>query len=181
MPKKRSGVLPGCSVTEHEIFLVDSISDHSLAEVMRQMVEIQKQDKDALIDLWIKTDGGDFSAVPAFLDFVRLRRVNLVTTAFGDVGSSGVFLFGAGKRRRAAKLSEFIFHQVSLGFDSDESLNLSELNPIFGHLKELHNFSIDFLVELYKIKKKLATKLINKKKRLTAHKMLELGMVHEVL
>ncbi len=165
----------------HELFWVGDVDDDTLARLINEIREVQAEDPKALFDLWIKTGGGDFTVVAAFLDFVRVKKVNLVTTALGDVASAGLFLFGAGKVRRATKLTKFYFHKVCVNFDLDRDVNLPQMKVDSRNLEERHEESITILMSLYKLSRRAVEDLLDSEKRWTAKEMKVKGLIHEII
>ena len=164
-----------------ELFWVGDVDDNALARLIDEITAIRKDDPKALFNLWIKTGGGDFTVVAAFLDFMRVKKINLITTALGDVSSAGVFLFGAGKARRATRLTKFYFHKVCVNFDVDRDVNLPQMKLDAKNLEERHEESVIMLMDLYRLDRGAVETLLNSERRWTAKEMKRKGLVDQVI
>lgn len=89
------------------------------------------EDPDAAIYLAVSSSGGPSGAAMSFFDMMRVvYRPNLVTIGTGDVDSSGIILFLAGKRRLIARNTTLLLHPAGRYFDGDVRYTPHEIEAI---------------------------------------------------
>lgn len=165
----------------YRVFWVGDVDDNNLLRVMNEINHAMSQDPgNYLIDLWIRTDGGQLNIAQAFLDFVRVNKVDLATTAFGQVSSAGTLIFGAGLVRRACRMSRFFFHKLYVPIDSC-NLDIDDSNDLHGSIKTQHKLSENLLKRLYKLSQEQIDFLVKKKRRWSPQQMKKMGIVDQII
>ncbi len=171
---------PKKKIRSHRIFWIGEVDEEHLAQIISQILEIKQEYPKATIDLWVLTEGGSLSVAKAFIDFVRVHEINLITTGFGTVDSAGTMIFGAGKVRRATQNCTLHFHELYVE-RCEESLTAKKSKLITDGLKRAQNDSVKLKMKLYQVSRKLIMKLIRSDRDWTAKQMLEMKMIHEII
>ncbi len=180
--KEKLGLVLGPEAPKvvHRIFWIGDVDDAHLERVIDQISPIIFEDPMAIIDLWIRSDGGPFNVAQAFLDFVRVNNVQLATTAFGYVSSAGTLIFGAGIVKQACRMSRFFFHKLYVPVEPC-NMDIDESSDLRDSIRVQHRFSNDLLRRLYNLSQEQVDCLIKRKTRWSAQQMKKMGIVDQII
>jgi ATP-dependent protease ClpP protease subunit len=131
---------------------------------------------DAVVYLYIHSDGGDAFAGLSAMDHIRNNRVPVVTVADGFVASAATFLLLGGTERKSMRNAKILIHQLSTAFWGkyadllDEVENSRELMESFRNVYGQHT----------KLRGKELDSLLKKELHMNAERSLSCGMVDEI-
>jgi ATP-dependent Clp protease protease subunit len=80
------------------IFLIGEINHGSAARVYMQMLYLQSQKRDADINLYINSPGGNVTDTLAVIDVMRFLSCDVATYCIGECASGGAVILMAGKK-----------------------------------------------------------------------------------
>jgi ATP-dependent Clp protease protease subunit len=105
-------------LSERIIFLGTEIDDQVANLVVAQMIQLESEDPDADISLYINSPGGSVYAGFSIYDTMQFVKPDVATYCIGIAMSMGAMLLAAGAhgKRVALPNSKILIHQVSSGF-----------------------------------------------------------------
>lgn len=119
------------NLIEDRIIWIDFEIDDSLLDVVKQIIQINKDDKNISIEdrkpikICIFSYGGNIDSTFTFLDICKLSKTPIITINFGVAISAGLLIFLAGHKRYTLSKSQFLIHSGSGGtngtFEQTES------------------------------------------------------------
>ncbi len=98
-----------------EIFLTEGVDTESCSTVIKQLIQLDREDKGKEIKLYINSPGGDVYSGLAVYDCIRLISSPVTTICIGDSASMGAILFLAGEKRQMLPNSRIMIHDPSYG------------------------------------------------------------------
>lgn len=98
-----------------EIFLTREVNSESCAEIIQQLIALEREDSGKEIKLYINSPGGDVYSGLAVYDCIRLISSPVTTICIGDSASMGAILFLAGEKRQMLPNSRIMIHDPSYG------------------------------------------------------------------
>ncbi|MBY6838693.1 ATP-dependent Clp protease proteolytic subunit [Clostridium botulinum] len=128
------------------INIIGQIDDKLIKDVLEQLYKIEKEDNDIinnnskLIDkkdykeiedltINITTNGGYCYGFYAIWDIIKKLKCKIITRAYGQCESCGIFLFLMGEERYAGEFTEFLHHKMSYSYPYSklqEHVNIAE-------------------------------------------------------
>ena len=99
------------------IMLCDEVNDATASLVVAQLLDLEGQDSDKDISLYINSPGGSVTAGLAIYDTMKYIKCDVYTICMGMAASIGAFLLSAGTKgkRLALPNSTIMIHQPSGG------------------------------------------------------------------
>jgi ATP-dependent protease ClpP protease subunit len=89
------------------------------------------RDSMADLPLYLHTQGGDLGVAAAVVDLILTQKKPTTIIAAGEVGSAGVLVYLAAKRRLALPNARFFFHPATV---SGQQLSTTDLDNEIGEL-----------------------------------------------
>lgn len=89
---------------------VGMVNEKAFSNIMNSIQDFLNRNRRGEITLFITSDGGSPSVGLGFYDTMRALGANLTTVAAGNVNSSAVLIWLAGKRRYVTQHSQMILH-----------------------------------------------------------------------
>ena len=98
------------------IILSEEVNDTTASLVVAQLLDLEGQDPDKDISLYINSPGGSISAGMAIHDTMKYIKCDVSTICMGMAASMGAFLLASGTKgkRMALPNSEIMIHQPLL-------------------------------------------------------------------
>lgn len=117
------------------VFVSEAITDITAAQLSALLLYYDSEDHDAMIDMYIHTDGGQTTALGNIYDVMQMIQAPIKTICLGKCYSAGAVLLAAGTKgaRYASKNSSIMIHGIQCGF------------PIPGHDMTSSKNYYDFL------------------------------------
>ena len=95
-----------------EIFLTDAIDSKSSAELIKQLMYLEKQG-DNEITLYINSPGGEVISGLAVYDYISAMKAPVRTVCIGAAASMGAIIFLAGQKRQMLHHTRLMIHDPS--------------------------------------------------------------------
>ncbi|OHA15072.1 MAG: hypothetical protein A3G52_02920 [Candidatus Taylorbacteria bacterium RIFCSPLOWO2_12_FULL_43_20] len=100
-------------------------------KVLKEIKLKARESKEEEITLFINSPGGATGIAMSFYDSMRLLGVgNLTTIGSGDVDSSGIIVFLAGKKRFLTKKTTLLLHLAGRTFDPSQRFTTVEMESM---------------------------------------------------
>ena len=117
------------------VFLGEEVNATTASLVVAQLLELEAQDPDKDIQLYINSPGGSVTAGMAIYDTMNYIKCDVSTICIGMAASMGAFLLSSGAKgkRYALPNAEIMIHQPSAGTQgqiTDMALHLKRLEII---------------------------------------------------
>ncbi len=99
----------------HTHFINGLINEETTGKVIRWIVFENMKEDDAILTLYINSDGGNLPDAFALIDIMRMSKKPIRTIGIGSVCSSAFFIFAAGTKghRMVGKNTILMCHQFS--------------------------------------------------------------------
>lgn len=167
---------------DRDIFLAEDVSQHTAEVISAMLIYYDSQNQEEDINLYIKTSGGDVSALFHIYDIMNMISAPIKTINIGKCYSAGSVIFAAGSpgKRYSLPNSEVMMHGIQMSFpiqhkdilDNQEYLKFTKSQNL-----KLHNI-------LAKHTGQPVEKIIEDSKRdlyLNAAEALEYGFIDQIL
>jgi len=174
-------------VLENKIFFYEDITNESILELNRLLVEVDTKLQntknilgegfDPIIHLRVKSNGGDLHAVLAAVDLIPTLRSKIYTYVDGCVASAGTMLTVIGKKRLMGKHAILLIHQLSGGMIG----KYSEMEDSMENAANMMKFIKTFYKEYTKIPMKRLDELLKRDLFLNAEECLLYGFIDEIV
>jgi ATP-dependent Clp protease protease subunit len=105
------------------VFIGEEITDSLANLVIAQLLFLEREDRDADIEIYVNSVGGSVDAGLAIYDTMQLIHCDLATFCIGMAASMGAVLLSGGTagKRYALPHSRVMIHQASGGYRGDMS------------------------------------------------------------
>ncbi len=103
-------------IQDRKLYFTDVINDTSVFPVVRQIIDINKKDRDVPVDerkpikLYLSTPGGDVESGFSLIDAILASKTPVHIINMGDSYSMGFLVCLAGHKRYAFKNTRFLLH-----------------------------------------------------------------------
>ena len=110
-------------LNERVIFLGQEVDDQIANLVVAQLLNLESEDPDKEVSLYINSPGGSVDAGLAIYDTMQFIRPDVQTICFGIAMSMGSLLLAAGApgKRMALPNARILIHQPSGGFEGQST------------------------------------------------------------
>jgi ATP-dependent Clp protease, protease subunit len=136
------------------------------------------------IQLLINSHGGSTGIAMSFYDYIHsVLKPNLVTIGSGDVDSSGIIIFLAGKKRYLTKNTTLLFHMAGRTFGTEKRFTVEDMRAMVKEdsLKDYQYASVVAEATSERLSSKKVLEMMHKNTILTAEEAVSLGLAHRVL
>lgn len=98
---------------ERQVMLTAPVDDTVASDVMAQLLQLEHEDPDRDIVIYINSPGGSFTALMAIYDTMRYIRPEIQTVCLGQASSAAAVILAAGNqgKRLALPHSRVLIHQ----------------------------------------------------------------------
>ena len=174
-------------IIENKIFFYDDITNDSILELNRLLLEIDIKLQntknvlgdcfDPIIHLHIKTDGGEIYSALATLDMMPTIKSKIYTYVDGCVASAGTLISVAGHKRFMGKHANLLIHQLS----GELYGKFSEMEDSMEGCVNLMKCIKGIYKEHTKIPMKRLDELLKRDLWLSSEECLEYGIIDEII
>ena len=174
-------------VVENKIFFYDAITDDSVIDLNRILLEIDIKLQnttillgdsfDPIIHLHLKTGGGEIYCAVSTVDLIRTLKSKVYTYVDGSVASAGTLITLVGQRRFMGKYSNLLIHQLS----AEMYGTYSDMEDTMENCTNMMKFIKTFYKQYTKIPMKKLDELLKKNLWLSSEECLEYGIIDEIL
>ena len=165
----------------HTHFINDLINEETTGKVIRWIVFENMRDDDAMLTLYINSDGGNLPDAFALIDIMRMSKKPIRTIGIGSVCSSAFLIFAAGTKghRMVGKNTILMCHQFSETTDG----KYHDLKTKLKEGQRINQRMIDLLAECSDLDARtVRTKLLPPSDVwLSADDVVELGIADSIL
>lgn len=167
---------------DRKIYITCDI-DESLFDVVRQIMNYNKEDKGLPVDerkkifVYIYSYGGDLTAAYSLINTIMCSQTPVVTVNLGNAMSAGALIFLAGSERYTHKFGTVLLHSGSgsVGGTFDQASDQME------NYKKLVGIMKDYVIERTNIDNKLYAKNAKKDWYITADECVKLGIATKII
>jgi ATP-dependent Clp protease protease subunit len=156
----------------------------NLQKILNNMKELMIEDPQDEIQLLVNSYGGATGIGMNFYDSVNsLLKPNLTTIGSGDVDSSGIIVFLAGKNRYLTKNTTLLFHLAGRTFGMEKRFSTLDLENILKEdkLKDYQYACVVSDATDGKFSPERVLDLMRANTVLTAEEAVSMGLAHKVL
>lgn len=151
-----------------------------IEEVKTKLIENPEEE----IHLVISSCGGATGIGMAFFDTIKsVLKVDLTTIGSGDVDSSGIIVFLAGKKRYLTKNTTLLLHLAGRTFDGNKRYSTSDMSLMLKEdtLKDFHYASVVSDATEGRRTTDEILELMAKNTLLTTEEAVNLGIAHGII
>lgn len=100
---------------EREVYLIGKIDEKNINKAREGVLKAWKENPEKEIILFICSGGGKGDIAISFYEWIKLKKIPLVTIAIGQVSSAAIIVFLSGRKRKATPHSWFLVHRGGNG------------------------------------------------------------------
>jgi ATP-dependent protease ClpP protease subunit len=157
----------------------EDIVDAQIKALIKAMAELANQGVGRVI-LCLATDGGNIASGIQLYNVLRAMPVELVVHAVGDVSSAGNIVFVAGRRRVASPHARFTFHEPSVTFGQQATMDVKQLREQAAQLQSNGDRNRAILEEWTKLTRRQINALKRRTSTVDARQAATFGLAHSV-
>ncbi len=161
------------------------VDGEELRKVIESVAGFLKEDENESIHFLLDSLGGFSQTCFAFYDLMRhVLKPNLVVYGTGDIGSAGVIIFLAAKKRYITPNTVFFFHEIGRGFGVDgQRRSVSEVEEIMKNMRETQEKYIAVICRETggKLSKELLRQWLKENKEVHAEEAVQFGLAQEII
>ena len=103
---------------ERVIFMSELVTKESAAQLSSLLLYYDHEDHEAMINLYIHSDGGDAAGLTNIIDVMQMIRAPIKTICIGKCYSAGAVILAAGTKgeRYAFRNANIMIHGIQCGF-----------------------------------------------------------------
>ena len=162
------------------IFINDEIDNALTANVIAQLLFLEKENSEKDIYIYISSGGGSIDDGLAIFDVMNHIKPNIVTIAVGMVASMATFLLAAGTKGKRFILpnSRIMIHQAGVGNIGGKA---SDVEIYANNLLKINEQMIAYLMQFTGQKRAQIEKDIDRDYWMNAKEAVDYGLVDEML
>ncbi len=172
------------AIPERTLEWFGGVNYDNLQKTLKTIKELLIEDPKKEIHLLVNSYGGATGIGMSFFDAINgWLNANLVTIGSGDVDSSGVIIFLAGKKRYMTKNTTILFHLAGRTFDKDKRFSSADLEAMLKEdkLKDYQYACVVSDATGGKYSTKRILDMMAKNTILTADEAVKMGLAHKVI
>lgn len=162
-----------------EIFLTDVICCKSSAELIKQLMYLEKQSDDEIV-MYINSPGGEVSSGLAVYDYIASMKAPVRTVCIGTASSMGAILFLAGKTRQMLPHTRLMIHDPSFNRNDIGGKKPHEIQHELDKLNEAREAIVKIIAEKTGKKVKDICKLTVDDTYYSAEEAVKFGLATEI-
>ena len=162
-----------------EIFLTDVICCKASAELIKQLMYLEKQSDDEIV-MYINSPGGEVSSGLAVYDYIASMKAPVRTVCIGTASSMGAILFLAGKTRQMLPHTRLMIHDPSFNRNDIGGKKPHEIQHELDKLNEAREAIVKIIAEKTGKKVKDICKLTVDDTYYSAEEAVEFGLATEI-
>ncbi|MEI7603851.1 MAG: ATP-dependent Clp protease proteolytic subunit [bacterium] len=162
------------------IFISDEIDFQLAANVIAQLLFLEKENSEKDIFMYIASPGGSTNAGLAIFDVMNHVKPNIVTIGVGMAASMGAFLLAGGTKGKRYILpnAQVMIHQPSISAIGGQA---TEVEIYAKQILKTKEQFIDYFVQFTSQKRTQVEKDMDRDYWMNANEALDYGIVDEVL
>lgn len=130
-----------------EIFLLESVTPESSANLFKQLRFLEEQDNTLPITLYINSPGGDVNSGLAVYDYIKSMKSPVNTVCMGLAASMGAILFLAGNERSMFEHTKIMIHDPSYAGDISNK-KPDSIEKLFKSLTDTRNVICSIIADV---------------------------------
>lgn len=169
---------------ERTIEWIGGVNYQNLERILGELKRLYIEDKKDEIHLMVNSFGGITGVGMNFFDAATSwLKLNLVTIGSGDVDSSGIIVFLAGKRRYITKNTTLLFHLAGRTFGTEKRFTTVDLEVMLNEdrLKDYQYACVVSDATSGRYTPNDILELMKNDTMLTAEEVVNMGLAHRVL
>lgn len=146
--------------SERIVYLSGDVNEHSISNVITNLLSLANQDSKSPITLIVSTYGGSVDEMFSLYDVMKFLPCPVHTVGLGKIMSAGVLLMSAGKKgkRTIGKNARVMIHPISSGNFG----NIIEMVNEVDELKRMQTQMFDALLKETKLSKEKLNTIMGK-------------------
>jgi len=176
--KERTYDLFSLLMKDRIIFVRGQFEQDMADIIVAQLLYLESADKNADINMYINSPGGEISSMYAIYDTMSYIKNDIVTIGMGTVASASSFILAAGLQGKRFVLPNtlIMLHELSSGMDG----KYHEMKNRFEHTQMLYDKMAKHYAEFTGQKLSKIKKDMKKDYYMTAEEALEYGLVDAI-
>lgn len=167
---------------DRKIYITCDI-DESLFDVVRQIMNYNKEDRDVPVNerkkifVYIYSYGGDLTAAYSLINTIMCSQTPVVTVNLGNAMSAGALIFLAGQERYTHKFGTVLLHSGSGSVGG----TFEQAESSMENYKKLVAIMKDYIIERTNIDSKLYAKNSKKDWYISSDECIQLGIATKII
>lgn len=164
-----------------EIFLTTEINSDSSADLLKQLIYLERVDDEKPITLYISSPGGEVTSGLAVYDYIRMMKSKVITVCIGTAASMGAILFLAGDERKMLPHTKIMIHDPSYGNASMGGMKPLEIRDRLDGLMQSRKILAEIIAERSGMNLKKVYEKTRRDSFLNAKEAIKIGIATEIL
>lgn len=133
--------------SNREIFLTTPVDVDTSADLIRQLMVLEKLDPEKEITFYINSPGGEVVSGLAVYDYIRLMKAPVRTVCIGTAASMGAMLFLSGDKREMLPHTRLMIHDPAYGGGDMAGKKPHELQQYVDKLRQIQEIIVEIIAE----------------------------------
>lgn len=164
-----------------EIFLTTEVDSDSSADLLKQLIYLERVDEEKPITLYISSPGGEVTSGLAVYDYIRMMKSKVITVCIGTAASMGAILFLAGDERKMLPHTKIMIHDPSYGNASMGGMKPLEIRDRLDGLMQSRKLLAEIIAERSGMNLKKVYEKTRRDSFLNAEEAIKIGIATEIL
>ncbi|MGP1613356.1 MAG: ClpP family protease [Catonella sp.] len=164
-----------------EIFLTTEVDSDSSADLLKQLIYLERVDEEKPITLYISSPGGEVTSGLAVYDYIRMMKSKVITVCIGTAASMGAILFLAGDERKMLPHTKIMIHDPSYGNASMGGMKPLEIRDRLDGLMQSRKLLAEIIAERSGMNLKKVYEKTRRDSFLNAKEAIKIGIATEIL
>ena len=164
-----------------EIFLTTEVDSDSSADLLKQLIYLERVDEEKPITLYISSPGGEVTSGLAVYDYIRMMKSKVITVCIGTAASMGAILFLAGDERKMLPHTKIMIHDPSYGNASMGGMKPLEIRDRLDGLMQSRKLLAEIIAERSGMTLKQVYVKTRRDSFLNAEEAIKIGIATEIL
>lgn len=164
-----------------EIFITTEINSDSSADLLKQLIYLERADEEKPITLYISSPGGEVTSGLAVYDYIRMMKSKVITVCIGTAASMGAILFLAGDERKMLPHTKIMIHDPSYGNASMGGMKPLEIRDRLDGLMQSRKILAEIIAERSGMNLKKVYEKTRRDSFLNAKEAIKIGIATEIL
>lgn len=161
------------------IFLGEDINDYSANIVIAQLLQLEMENKEEPIQIFINSRGGVCSSGLAIIDVMRFIKNPIYTICIGQAASMAAVILACGEtgKRLCLPHANVMIHQASGGAEG----TTADIRIAAKHIEKTNDILAGIIADQTGKKKEVVLKDIDRDYYMSAEEAKEYGIIDEVI
>lgn len=166
---------------KREIFFTTEVDGRSSADLLKQLIYLERAEEGKEITLYISSPGGEVTSGLAVYDYMQIMKSPVTTVCVGTAASMGAILFLAGTKRKMLPHTKIMIHDPSYGNENMVGVKPLEIKERLDGLMESRKILADIIAERSGMNLKQVYAKTRRDSFLNAEEAVKLGIATEIL